>query len=78
MLAKEADLIDEGLKEAIATLDAVNKYCAECPKEWDRNPMDSSFLETICIVTPWRNQVHNNMCSALIPKLICIPVILAL
>ena len=58
ILAKEEDLIDEGQKEAIATLDAVKKYCANCPKEWGRNMKKSSFLETICIVTPWRNQVQ--------------------
>ena len=58
ILTKEEDLIDEGQKEAIATLDAVKKYCANCPKEWGRNMNKSSFLETICIVTPWRNQVQ--------------------
>ena len=57
VLAKEVDLIGEGHKEVVAVLDAVKKYCAECPKEWCRSPMDSSFLETICIVTPWRHQV---------------------
>ena len=58
VLTKEADLIDEGQKEAKAILDAVKKYCADCPKEWGRNIKGSSFLETICIVTPWRKQVQ--------------------
>lgn len=58
VLAKEADLIDEGRKEAIAILDAVKKYCADCPKEWGSSLPESCFLESICIVTPWRMQVQ--------------------
>ena len=58
VLAKEADLIDEGQKEAIAILDAVKKYCADCPKEWGSSLPESCFLESICIVTPWRKQVQ--------------------
>lgn len=57
-MAKEADLIDEGQKEAIAILDAVKKYCADCPKEWGSNLPESCFLESICVVTPWKKQVQ--------------------
>ena len=57
VLAKEADLIDEGKREAEAVLDAVKKYCTEYPKEWGSDLRDMPFLESICIVTPWRKQV---------------------
>ena len=57
ILADEEDLKDEGEREAVAVLEAVQKYCIPWPhQQWGPKDMDS-----ICIIAPSRMQVNYSL-----------------